>query len=121
MASSPPAKPPPADTGDVALEALWQRVVDAWDDDKTHAAILEYALRTEHLPEVAGRYRALKEDPAKAERVEKRLNAIVVAATELMMSMKTPARTKVPLPITLSAFAIFLLALVFVAYALFRR
>ena len=108
-------------TGDAALEALWQRVVEAWDDDRTHAALLEYALRTEHLPEVAGRYRALKDDPEKAERAQKRLNAIVAAATQLMMSMKTPARTKVPLPITLSAFGIFLFALVFLAYALFRR
>lgn len=119
--SRPPAFPPADPTGDPALEALWRRVVEAWDDDKTHAAILEYALRTEHLPEVAGRYRALKDDPDKGERAQKRLNAIVLAATELMMSMKTPARTKVPLPITLSAFGIFLFAMVFLAYALFRR
>jgi hypothetical protein len=106
---------------DAALEALWARVIEAWDDDKTHAALLEYALHTEHLPEIAGRYRALKDDPEKAERAEKRLNAIVLAATQLMMSMKTPARTKVPLPITLSAFGIFLFALAFLVYALFRR
>jgi hypothetical protein len=119
--SAPPLPPPEGATGDEALEALWQRVIEAWSDDKTHGALLEYALRTEHLPEIAGRYRALKDDPEKGERADQRLNAIVVAATQLMMSMKTPARTKVPLPITLSAFGIFLFALFFLGYALFHR
>jgi hypothetical protein len=116
---SPPS--PEGATGDAALEALWQRVIDAWSDDKTHGALLEYALHAEHLPEIAGRYRALKDDPEKGERAQQRLNAIVVAATQRMMSMKTPARTKVPLPITLSAFGIFLFALGFLADAFFRR
>jgi hypothetical protein len=119
--SAPPLPPPEGATGDEALEALWQRVIEAWSDDKTHGALLEYALRTKHLPEIAGRYRALKDDPEKGERADQRLNAIVVAATQLMMSMKTPARTKVPLPITLSAFGIFLFALFFLGYALFHR
>jgi hypothetical protein len=109
------------DTRDEALEALWQRVVDAWDDDKVHAALLEYALRTEHLPEIAGRYRSLKDDPEKGERAQQRLGAIVVAATQMMMSMKTPTLTKVPIAITLSAFGICLFALGFLAYALLRR
>jgi hypothetical protein len=119
--STPLPPPPEGATADAALEALWQRVTDSWSDDKTHGALLEYALRTEHLPEIAGRYRALKDDPEKGERARQRLNAIVVAATQLMTSMKTPARTKVPLPITLSAFGIFLFALGFLAYAFFRR
>jgi hypothetical protein len=119
--SVPPTHSRKDATGDAALEALWQRVIEAWDDDKPHAALLEYALRTEHLPEVAGRYRALKDDPERGERAHKRLDAIVVAATQLMMSMKTPARTKVPLPITLSAFGLFFFALLFLTYALFHR
>jgi phage terminase large subunit-like protein len=106
----------PTSPADAGFEALWQRVLEDWDDDKPHAALIEFALRTEQLPEAASRYRALKNDPAKAERAQKRLDAIVVAATALMMSMKTPPRTKVPLPITLSAFGIFLFALCFVVY-----
>jgi hypothetical protein len=114
----------PAETGrtrDAGFEALWQLVLDHWDDDKAHAALIEFALRTEQLPEAAGRYRKLKEDPAKAERAQKRLDAIVVAATQLMMSMKTPPRSKVPLPITLSAFGIFLFTLCAVVYMYINR
>jgi hypothetical protein len=106
---------------DSAFEAVWERVLIAWDDDKTHSAALEYALRTEQLPVIAARYRALKDDPAKAERAQKGLDAVVLAATALMMSMKSPRETKVPLPITLSAVGIFLFALLFLLYAMWKR
>jgi hypothetical protein len=106
---------------DSAFEALWLRVLEAWDDDKAHSAALEYALRTEQLPVIASRYRALKEDPTKAERAQKRLDAIVLAATQLMMSMKTEPQTKVPLPITLSAVGIFLFTLAFFLYFMWKR
>jgi hypothetical protein len=114
--SDNPGVTEPTSPADAGFEALWQRVLDDWDDDKPHAALIEFALRTEQLPEAASRYRALKNDPARAARAQKRLDAIVVAATALMMSMKTPPRTKVPLPITLSAFGIFLFTLCFVVY-----
>jgi hypothetical protein len=112
---------PPDTLSDPAFEALWMRVLEAWDDEKTHSAALEYALHAERLPVLAGRYRALKEDPTKGERAQKRLEAIVLAATALMMSMKTPAQTKVPLPITLSAIGIFLFALLFLLYVMWKR
>jgi hypothetical protein len=112
---------PPDTLFDPAFEALWLRVLEAWDDEKTHSAALEYALHAERLPVLAGRYRALKEDPTKGERAQKRLEAIVLAATALMMSMKSPRETKVPLPITLSAVGIFLLAFVFLLYAMWKR
>jgi hypothetical protein len=116
-----PSTPPAEATNDSAFEALWQRVLEHWDDDKTHGAVLEYALRTEQLPLIAGRYRALSGDPGKGERAKKRLDAIVIAATQLMMSMKTPPQTKVPLSITLSAVGIFLFAFGFLVYAMLRR
>jgi hypothetical protein len=116
-----PVAPPVEETNDTAFDALWQRVLDCWDDDKPHGAVLEYALRTEQLPLIAGRYRALATDPVKGERAKKRLDAIVVAATQLMMSMKTPPQTKVPLPLTLSAVGIFLFALGFLVYAMMHR
>jgi hypothetical protein len=116
--SAPPPVEEPHDTG---FDALWQRVLDCWDDDKPHGAVLEYALRTEQLPLIAGRYRALATDPVKGERAKKRLDAIVIAATQLMMSMKTPPNTKVPLPLTLSAVGIFLFALGFLVYAMMHR
>lgn len=115
------AEPQGESPSDPGVEALWQHVLEHWEDDKPHAAILEFALRSEQLPEVAGRYRKLLEDPAKAERAQKRLDAIVLAATQLLLSMKTPPRTKVPLSITLSAFGIFLFTLCFVAYMFLHR
>ena len=58
------------DAGDAILDALWSRVLEAWDDDKPHHALLEYAIREQRLPDVAGRYRTVKErDAEKAARV----------------------------------------------------
>jgi hypothetical protein len=96
---------------DPVLDALWARVLQAWDDDKPHHAVLEHALRVQALPDLAGRYRALADDPEKGPLAKKRLDAIVLAATQMLMSMKTPKPGKIPLPITLTAFAISVLLL----------
>ena len=117
--AAPEADAEPA--GDALFEALWTKVVDAWDDDKAHAAILDYAVRAEKLPDLAGRYRAQKDDPAKGEKATKRLDAIIVAATQMMMSMKTPANVKIPMSITMTVFGLVVFALLFVAYAVFHR
>jgi hypothetical protein len=106
---------------DALLEALWAKVLDSWDEDKAHAAVLEYAITAEKLPDLAGRYRLLRDDPVKGERARKRLDAIVIAATQLMANMKTPPGTAIPLSITLSAAGIFLFAVAFVAYAVLHR
>ena len=116
--ASTPSEP---SAGDSLFDALWAKVLASWDDDKCHGAILEYSVTAEKLPDLAGRYRALKEDPSKAERAQKRLDAIILAATELMMSKRTPTNTTVPLPITLSVFGLFLAAVVFAAYAMLHR
>jgi hypothetical protein len=105
-------------TDDPLFEVLWAKVISSWDDDKTHGAALEYSLQAERLPDLAGRYRALVGHPEKGERAKKRLDAIVIAATQMMMSMKTPTNVKVPLPITLSVAGLFLAAVLFVAYAM---
>jgi hypothetical protein len=104
---------------DPVLEALWKRVLEAWDDDKTHAAIIEHAVREQQLPEIAGRYRALAEDPEKGTLAKKKLDAIVLAATQMLMSMKTPKPAKVPLSITLSAVGICAILLSWLAWAVF--
>jgi len=100
------------------LDALWRRVLEAWDDDKTHAAALDHAMRAEQLPELAGRYRALVDDPDKGALAKKKLDGIVLAATQMLMSMKTPKPGKTPLPITLSAVGICVLLLSWLAWAL---
>ena len=111
-----------ASEGDRLFEALWSRVVEAWDDDKPHGAILDYALRNERLPDLAGRYRALKDDEAKAPRAKKKLDGIVIAATQMMLAMKSPpARTKVPWQLTLAAFVLMALLLAMVGYGLLGR
>jgi hypothetical protein len=107
---------------DAVLEALWKRVLEAWDDEKTHSALLDHAVREQRLPDVAGRYRALTDDPDKGALAKKKLDAIVAAATQMLMSMKTPKPQdvgKVPLPITLSAVGICAVLLSWLAWTVF--
>lgn len=104
---------------DAVLEALWKRVLEAWDDEKAHAALIEHAMREQRLPETAGRYRALVEDPDKGAVAKRKLDAIVIAATQMLMAMKTPKPGKgVPIPITLSAFGICAVLLAWLGWAL---
>jgi hypothetical protein len=111
----------PADASpDAIFEALWARVEEAWDDDKPHGAILEHALNTEKLPELAGRYRKLKEkDETRAARAQKKIDGIVVAATQMLMAMKTPPRTKVPWTWTASVAIACAFIIAWLSYKLF--
>ncbi len=102
---------------DPVLEALWRRALDAWGDEKVHAAVLDHALRSGGLPEIAGRYRQQLADPARAPLAQRRLDAIVAAATQMLMSTKTPAPVRVPLPMTLSAFGVCAVLLAWLAWA----
>jgi hypothetical protein len=104
-----------SESGDLIFDTLWNRVLEAWDDDKTHGALLEYALRKEQLPAAAGRYRALVDDPEKGPKAKKRLDAIVLAAMQLMQSFKTPPRPKLPWWVTVLVVCMCFLALAWVA------
>ncbi len=104
---------------DAIFEALWKRCVEAWDDDKPHGAILEHALKSEKLPDLAGRYRALKDDPVKGTRAQKKIDGIVLAATQLLMSTKTPPRTKTPWQWSVGAGLVFVIVCAWLAYQLF--
>lgn len=107
----------PAD--DPALDELWRRVLDAWDDEKRHAALLEVALRTQALAAVAARYRSLVGDPEKGARARQKLEGVATAATNLLFSTRTPrAPRRVPISITLSAFGTCALLLIWLAWAL---
>jgi hypothetical protein len=112
---------PDDDADDPVLGALWKRVLESWEDERTHAAILEHAVRVLALTELAGRYRALVDDPGKSDVARKKMDGIVMAATQMLTSMKTPKPGKVPLPITLSAFAICAMMLGWLALALWGR
>jgi hypothetical protein len=125
-APASPAAPadvaPAAAAADPVFEALWKRVLETWSDDKAHNALLEHAIRAEQLPVAAGRYRALKDDSEKGERARKRLDAIVIAATQMMMAMKSPpARGRVPWPVTLFAVLVCFALLTWLAWVVFHR
>ncbi len=100
------------------LDALWSRVLDHWDDERPHAALLDHAIRVHALPEIAGRYRALAGDDAKGTLAKKKLDVIVAAATQMLWATKMPAPGKVPWPITLSAVGISAVLLSWLAWAL---
>jgi hypothetical protein len=104
---------------DPVLEALWKRALEAWDDEKVHAGLLDHALRSSALPEIAGRYRALVQDPERGAIAKKRIDAIVLAASSMLLSTKTPRPDKpIPIAITLTAVGICLTLLGWVALAL---
>jgi hypothetical protein len=111
----------PRDDDDPVLEALWKRVLDSWDDDRPHAALLEHGVRAQALPEIAGRYRALASDAARGARAKAKLDGVVLAATQMLLSTKTPKPGKTPLSITLSAAAVCLLLLGWLALAVWGR
>jgi hypothetical protein len=104
---------------DVVFAALWTKVLASWDDDKPHQAALSYAIEHEMLPEIAGRYRKLFDDPDKGTRAKKKVDGIVVAATQLMLATKTPPREKVPWQWTASAAVFMVVVISFLAYKLF--
>ena len=120
-APEPKRQDPVEDTGDLIFETLWGRVVEAWDEDKPHVALLDYAIRAQKLPEAAGRYRTLKDDATKGAKAQKKLDGIVIAATQMLMSMKTPARTKVPWQMTLIAGIVSVVILGWLATVVFHR
>lgn len=106
---------------DAVFEALWKRVLEAWDDDKPHGAALSYALEKQKLPDIAGRYRKLMEDPEKGPRAKKKIDGIVVAATQMLIATKTPVREKVPWQWTASVAAVCFLIIAFLAYKIVLR
>lgn len=110
-----------AEGSDIIFDTLWSRVLEAWEDDKPHHAILDYALKSQKLPDLAGKYRSLKDDPEKGVRAQKKIDGIVVAATQMMMAMKTPARTKTPTSWTLSVGIVSAIIFGWLYWLLFKR
>jgi hypothetical protein len=114
---------PDDDAPDPAFEMLWARVLEAWDDPKTHRALLEYALQKQLLPQAAGKYRELRDHPDKGVEAKKRLEGIVVATTSLLMSTATP-RTAVKTSLKMInalAFVLVVFVLFWLARAMLNR
>lgn len=98
---------------DEALELLWSKVLEHWDEDKVHTAFLEYARERFLLPEAGARYRQIKEtDPERAELAQKKLGQLMTLALALLESAREPVRSGPPRWITSLAYAV---AAVFVA------
>jgi hypothetical protein len=113
--------PKTEDDVDDAFDALWARVLEAWDDDKPHQAILGYAIDKQFLPVLAGRYRKLQDDEAKGARAKKKIDGIVLAATQMMLATKSPPRTPTPFQWKVYAAAMFLLVVTFLAWMMYPR
>lgn len=80
-----------------ALEKLWLHVVDRWDDDAAHVAFLQNSQETGTLAHAASRYRELAQDPARTERVQRQLAAIMALAFASLEANKTRVvRPRVP-------------------------
>jgi hypothetical protein len=104
---------------DLILDTLWTRVLEAWDEEKPHGAILDYAMRAGRLPELAGKYQALKDDADRGELAKKKVAALTIAAMNMLESTKTPRGVKVPRPITWTALFVSLVLLGLMYFALF--
>lgn len=103
---------------DAMFEALWSKAMEDWDNDKPHQALLSHALDKQMLPELAGRYRKLQEDPEKGARAKKKIDGIVIAATQMLMATKSPPPTKTPWSWTISAVLLFGIVIAFLFYKL---
>jgi hypothetical protein len=78
---------------DPALEALWKRVLDHWDDDAAHSSFLEYCQRSDRLVDAAVRYRGMTGDRVRAQVSEKKLRAVaLLAMTRLEVARLTERR-----------------------------
>lgn len=78
-----------------ALDALWHRVLEDWDNASAHDALVQLAFDTEQLGRVAGLYKSQLDDEARKELAHKKLGAIAMLAMQLMESSKTEP-TKAP-------------------------
>ena len=106
---------------DLVFETLWGRVLEAWDDEKAHAAVLDYAVRTHALAELAASYRALKDDPDKGPLAKKKMQALVVTVTLMLESRRAPKGRPVPWWLTMSATLVCALVVAYLTLALLHR
>lgn len=81
---------------DPTFEALWKRVLDAWDDEARHGAFLDYCQQSEKLVDAAVRYRGMTGDHARAALAEKKLKAVALLAMARLEASRQSARTPSP-------------------------
>ncbi len=122
----PPPKPGEFEDAPPGLpaifETLWARVLEDWTNEKTHGAFLEFVIREKMLPDAAGRYRAIKDEGGdRSPLAKKKIDAIVIAATQMLTEAKTPPPEKNNRWMTVFAFIVSVILLFVLARAVFRR
>jgi len=100
-----------------ALDDLWKDVLEGWDDDRPHAALIAYGQSTESLGRVAALYAGLRDDSTRGEGARKRLQQVTLCAQMAMAATKHARAPGLPRWFT-AAVALFFGSLV--AYVLFR-
>ncbi len=94
---------------DPVLEALWKKVIDAWDDDERHGAFIEYCRSKNQLLEAAVRYRGMAGDHTRGPIAQRRLQGIATLAMASLELERVPERSRATT--LLRVFAILLFAL----------
>ena len=76
---------------DESFEILWQHVLDHWDEEAAHRALLAHAQTTGRLPEAAARYRAASADRDRDDMAKRQLTALTrLALMQLEVSRSRP-------------------------------
>lgn len=82
---------------DEHLETLWKQVTSDWGNPAAHGAFLEYCQRAGALSDAAARYRGMAADRERGPEAQRRLQAVVLLATQAMMVSRSTPRRGVPL------------------------
>lgn len=78
------------DVSDPALEALWKKVLDDWDNEAAHGAFLEYCQSSGRLVEAAVRYRGMAGDHERGPSAEKHLKSVLALAMAQLETLRSP-------------------------------
>ena len=81
---------------DPTLEALWKRVLDAWDDDRAHGAFLQHCQQTDALGEAAARYKGMAGDRDRGAAATKKLEAVSMLAVHTLLAARSEPRRGPP-------------------------
>ena len=79
-----------------AIEVLWQKVLEDWDNASAHDALVQLAFDQEQLGRAAGLYKSQLEDETHKELAQKKLGAIAMLAMQVMESNKTEPTKRAP-------------------------
>lgn len=90
----------PTEDAKRALSDLWEQVLSRWDEAALHDAALDLARHSELLPDLAARYRKVKDDEAapeaQRELAKKRLGAIALVAMQALDGARTAPKPGLP-------------------------